>query len=693
MGNEKWETTKQAGVKCGVCGKSGTCNVSPDRTAFKCWKDGAGGKVHQIGGGAGGGGESGTGYVGKAHRKPSPAFPPLPPSLPTAPPKPKAGGKAFATAADAIEAAGRGIDGGELAAVWTYTDAAGAEVMRVARFNLPDGDKQFRPVCKGKGGWKIGDPSGLLPLYHLPELFGAGPAYVCEGEKATDAARALGLTATTSAHGSSSAAKTDWTPLAGRDVAILPDNDEPGRKYRREVSAILLRLDPPARVRVVNLPGLPEGGDVVEYVAAAGDTNPDAIRDRIEEMAIFAPQVQAADVIGGPVLTCLADVEAREIEWLWKGRVALGRLTLLVGKPGEGKSYATCDMAARVTTGTPWPDGAECARGSVILVCAEDDPADTIRPRLDAHGADVKRVHLLSAVRRFGEDGKPQEVMFTLADVLALEAALKATPDCRLIVIDPIGSFLGGGTDAHRDNEVRAVLAPVAMLAEKHRAAVVIVAHRRKGTSGSADESALGSRAFTGIARAVWHISRDPANPARRLFLPGKNNLAPEGHGLAFSIVGQPVGAVSWEREPVTMNADDAMAAEGDREKPGPEPKAKEGAAEWLRGLLSNGAVETKQIQAEAKAAGVAWGTLRRAADAIGVKRERCEFTNAWQWRLPKLLTGGDTPPNENNLSNLSNLGFSRENRLVLGPDEGSCSNDEPLSKSAGGGDENGGGR
>ena len=162
-----------------------------------------------------------------------------------------------------------------------------------------------------------------------------------------------------------------------------------------------------------------------------------------------------------------------------RGAFRLGRITLLVGRPGEGKSFLTTDAAARITTGTPWPDGKHCPKGSVILISAEDDPADTIRPRLDAHCADVRHVHLLSAVRRVDGDGQ-YERLITLADVDAIEAALMRLSDCKLIVVDPIGSFLGGGTDAHRDNEVRGVLAPIAAMAEKHGPAVLVVAHRRK---------------------------------------------------------------------------------------------------------------------------------------------------------------------------------------------------------------------
>lgn len=229
-------------------------------------------------------------------------------------------------------------------------------------------------------------------------------------------------------------------------------------------------------------------------------------------------------------------VEPRDVQWLWFGRVPLGRITLLVGRPGEGKSFLTTDMAARVTTGAPWPDGSPCPSGSVILVSAEDDPADTIRPRLDAHGANVRRVYQLSVVRHVNDDGKTDEVMFKLEDVAALEAALQAQPNCKLIVVDPIGSFLGSRINGDKDNEVRGVLAPVARLAEKYGPAVLVVMHYRKSAARFADDLALGSRAFTGIARVVWHLTRDSADKGRRLLLPGKNNLAPEGGRSSRSV-------------------------------------------------------------------------------------------------------------------------------------------------------------
>jgi hypothetical protein len=176
MSSTRWQSCKRAGIACPVCGKVGSCTVSPDGTAFKCWRDG--GKVHQTANGHTGG----NGYIGKAHHKP------------------KDSGQAYSSAEAAIAAIGRTIKGAKLVGVWTYqAGGGGADVMMVARFDYHDGDKQFRPVHLSKAGWRIGDPSGLLPLYGLPELPDAGRVYVCEGEKATDAARSIGLAATAGA--------------------------------------------------------------------------------------------------------------------------------------------------------------------------------------------------------------------------------------------------------------------------------------------------------------------------------------------------------------------------------------------------------------------------------------------------------------------------------------------------------------
>jgi hypothetical protein len=432
------------------------------------------------------------------------------------------------------------------------------------------------------------------------------------------------------------------------DTCPAPSNIRCYAKILRDTAALRWAMNAGAEVvRAASRPG----ADVSAILTACQRIGPETAR-----RALAQNQDPGTST---PVLTCMADVTPVSVKWLWPGRIPLGRITLLVGRPGEGKSILTRDLAARISTGTPWPGGGACPTGSVLLISAEDAPDDVIRPQLDAAHADARKVHLLAAVRGFsGKNRKPFEVMFTLKDLDALEAALKTLPDCKLIVIDPIGSFIGGTTDAHRDNEVRSVLAPVAMMAAKYGPAVLVIAHRRKSTGTTyADDLALGSRAFTGIARAIWHLSRDPNDKTRRLLLPGKNNLAPEGDGFAFSIIGDPP-ALAWERDPVRISADDGLAAEnGVDEKPGPAPDTRNRAAEWLRDLLAAGPMQVTDIQAEAEAAGYApgrWRTVHRAKDELGIKPYKAGFSGAWTWRLPSQDATCQDPPKQEELGILA---------------------------------------
>lgn len=180
---------------------------------------------------------------------------------------------------------------GEWVGDWMYPDADGRERLTVLRFDLAGGDKTYRPIHPSGDGWAIGDPPGdePLPLYRLPEPADAKRVYVCEGEKAADAARSIGLTATTSAHGAESPHKTDWRPLAGKDVVILPDNDEAGRSYAAWIARHLLKLDAATTVRVVELPDLPDRGDIHDWVA-----NQDGAEGLAEQVQAFA---EAAPVL------------------------------------------------------------------------------------------------------------------------------------------------------------------------------------------------------------------------------------------------------------------------------------------------------------------------------------------------------------------------------------------------------------
>ncbi|WP_417733015.1 AAA family ATPase [Rosistilla oblonga] len=355
------------------------------------------------------------------------------------------------------------------------------------------------------------------------------------------------------------------------------------------------------------------------------------------EVQKLPPHVDAAEAEPQPTwkprLLRMSDVESKPINWLWQDRIAAGRISLLVGQAGLGKSYLTTDMAARITTGTTWPDGSPCDRGSVLLLIAEDDPADTIRPRLDAHGADVSRVHVLTGAYRPSDAADTSDAMIGLGDVALIEDALREIPDCRLIVVDPIGSFMGGRTDAHRDNEVRSVLAPIGKMAEKYGPAVLCIAHRRKATATAADDMVLGSRAFTGLARNVWHLYAAKDDEDLRLLLPGKSNLARRASGLAYRIAGDP-GAICWEDAPVDMSADEALAQENATTRDGKHSAADE-AESWLQDTLAAGSRLAKEVKDLARRDGIAERTLDRAAGNLGVIRGPDGFGQPWSWRLP----------------------------------------------------------
>lgn len=197
--------------------------------------------------------------------------------------KPPATGRTFATAIEAVAELER--KHGKRSALWTYHNANGEPVGVVVRWDKESG-KDIRPVSRHADGWRIGAMNEPRPLYGLPDLANDKRVIVTEGEKAADAARSLGFTATTSAGGSQAGAKTDWRPLAGKEVWILPDNDAPGRSYADTVAGILAKLTPAPVVRIADLPDLPDKGDIVDWIDAHGEAaEPDSMRCEIEALA------------------------------------------------------------------------------------------------------------------------------------------------------------------------------------------------------------------------------------------------------------------------------------------------------------------------------------------------------------------------------------------------------------------------
>jgi len=527
-----------------------------------------------------------------------------------------------------------------------YTD-----MFAVIRFDSSRG-KSFRPIHHDGSGWRIGDPPGLLPLYRFTDIQGIRVVWVVEGEKCAEALRSIGLLAITSAHGAKAANRSDWSGLAGLLVIVIPDRDPPGRGYALDVARIVARLTPPARVKILEPNWIPDGGDIADVIAAVGENqDPTDIARDLEQLAVRMPfctptEGESVDDDGSarPRLIRLSDVKPEPLRWLWPNRIPLGKLTLIGGDPGLGKSCVTIDIAARVSTGTSWPDrrDEENPIGGVVLLSAEDDVADTIRPRLDAAHADSSKIIALQGVEfHDSESGEQLSRAFNLEhDLPALQRAIVQTPDCRLVIIDPLTAYLGK-VDSHKNAELRGLLAPLSELAAKYNVAIVGVTHLTKALGGKAIYRALGSLAFVAASRAFHFVIADRKNPGRRFVLPVKMNLSPDDvGGLAYRmesasvpVIGS-VGVVAWEANPVTERADDLLDAETNGRRGDGERLAE--AMEFLRELLADGPVAVDQIEADAKKLKIGWRTLQRAKGKLLIKARKTGFGGGWTWVIPE---------------------------------------------------------
>jgi putative DNA primase/helicase len=260
-----------------------------------------------------------------------------------------------------------------------------------------------------------------------------------------------------------------------------------------------------------------------------------------------------------------ADIAPKRIDFLWPGRLARGKHTAFAGEPGDGKSQLSINVAATISKGGEWPCGEGRAPvGNVIIFNAEDGTEDTIVPRLIAAGADLERVHIVSAVLQ--EDGKGHRTFNLQADLALLESKIREIGNLALVIIDPISSYMGK-IDSHKNSEVRGALEPVSEMAERMKVAILSITHFSKTGSGSTNKALhrfIGSIAFVGAPRAAFAVIEDADNEGRILVLHAKNNMAAKPQGLAYrllqTIVGDNIVAsyVHWEDMPVAISANEA---------------------------------------------------------------------------------------------------------------------------------------
>lgn len=336
----------------------------------------------------------------------------------------------------------------------------------------------------------------------------------------------------------------------------------------------------------------------------------------------------------GPVAesVIIGDVPDRDYDWLWPGRIPANKVTLCAGEAKIGKSFFTLWLSAAVSAGLGYPGGnGECMpAGNVVILSAEDDIDDTIKPRLIAAGADIRRVQALTTMRMPDGTRSP----FTLAYIPELASLIKRIGGVRLLVIDPITHYIGSEVDDNRAAPLRAAIGPLKTLAKDMGVAVVVVSHFNKGSSPKALNRVLASGAYTALARSNWMFYRDPDDRKRRLMLDGGTNVVEDPTGLAYRIVD---GRIEWEPDPISMSADEFLAETHDRSgELGGQPKAQR-AQDFLAALLPFGRdLPSDHIIAAAKTVGIGRNAIFEAKQTLGIEARKIGGRGGpWHWFRP----------------------------------------------------------
>jgi hypothetical protein len=503
-----------------------------------------------------------------------------------------------------------------------YHDQYGKPYLIVAKYVDADGKKGYPQFHIENGKRMKGPPPGPRIPYNLPALLKAGPEVligIAEGEQCANTLIKLGIVATTNPEGAGKFG-TDLVPyFVGREtVYLFEDNDRAGRDHVADVAA---RLDGVVKnIFVVTFRDLEEKEDVTNYVDDYGHTRADVL-ERMKAAPLAEPKPAKRYT-----LVCAADVIARSIDWLWQDHLARGSLEMTTGLPGEGKSQVQCQYVACVTTGRAWPNSvAGVPPGRAIMMTAEDNLAQIVKPRLMAAGADCTRVHFLPLIRK-----DKKERMFLLSeDLEVLEEAIAELGDVLLVTVDPITAFMGGGKnfDSHRATDVRSQLGPLAALAERTNIAFSAVTHPPKSAGLRALDHFLGSQAFIAAAR-LGHVCvaefEDDGNGQRRptgrtLFASAKYNvISRDTPAIAYKIERVWVTPeietthVVWDGV-VEVSADEAIAAAA------PAKDRQNSAVTFLLDVLANGPVPVKTIEERAAVRGFSKDQLDRAKKKMGV--------------------------------------------------------------------------
>jgi putative DNA primase/helicase len=399
---------------------------------------------------------------------------------------------------------------------------------------------------------------------------------------------------------------------------IFPDNDDAGQKYANAVA--LSACEYACSVKVVQLPGLPDKGDVSDFLQTKTAAEILAIA---QETSPWTPppllQVLKAAEDNHPKITRLSEVGACAVEWVWEPYLASGMLALVSGDPGAGKTFVALRIAADITLGrTPFKHTPRPA-ANVLYLTVENSPEHVLRPRFDLLGGDPTRFHLI--------DGSVR-----LSEISYLSGVLQQT-QAELMVVDPVQSFLGAQIDTHRANETRPLLDNLARLGKVHKCGIMLLRHLSKEPKGRAIHRGLGSVDFTGAVRTELLVGSSSSNPQQRAVVHIKSNLGQMGPTLGFAIN---ENGFDWTGES-ELTAKDLLQPEAPAEK----GEAMAEAKEFLLTALSKGPRPANEVFAEGDQAGISKATLKRAKKALSISKKKVGQTGPWVWALPE---GDHTP-------------------------------------------------
>ena len=501
-----------------------------------------------------------------------------------------------------------------------YTDEEYSPLVKVIRY----APKAFKQQHWGGHTWKWGNPLKKPLLYRLPKVLEAINAnqvvYIVEGEKDVETMEELDLVASCNLGGAGKWKAEVSSYFRNAEVVVIPDNDIAGKKHAHAIAASL--LDNHCKVKLLNMPGLAEKEDVSDWFAKGGSR--ESLIELTSKCKTHSKKAYLeCGVYSEVVFTKASDITPEKIRWLWPDHLAKGKLHILAGPAGLGKTTMALSFAASVSGGTEFPDGkASPKKGRVIIWSGEDTAGDTIVPRLIAAGACLENIYIIGGY----QEGEELQAFDPAAHIHELEKKVDSIGGADMLIIDPIVSAVRG--DSHKANDVRRSLQPIVHFAEKYNCAVLGITHFAKGTKGiDPQERVIGSQAFAALARTVFVCAKSD-DSTQRIFTKAKSNISPDGGGFYYDLeqyhlIDHQIIAsrVVWGESVEGSGAEVLSLVES--AECNSAKTATEEALAMLLSILANGEMESSSVKKILQEEGFSQKVIRSAREKCGVEMRR----------------------------------------------------------------------